>query len=177
MDDLRFPIGKFQRPETSTAEQRAVLIEQIALAPAALREAVQDLSDDQVDTPYRDGGWSVRQLVHHVADSHMNAYVRFKLGLTEDEPTIKTYDEAAWARLADSREPVDVSLTLLETLHQRWVALLRSMDDTAFGRTLRHPEMGPMPLHAMLALYAWHGRHHVAHVTALRERMGWNAVA
>ena len=175
MDDPRFPIGKFQRPETSTAEQRAVLIEQIAHAPAALRAAVEGLTDTQLDTPYRDGGWSVRQLVHHVADSHMNAYVRFKLALTEDEPLIKTYEEAAWATLPDSREPADVSLALLDALHQRWVVVLRSMDDTAFGRTLRHPEMGPMPLHAMLALYAWHGRHHVAHVTALRERMGWGA--
>ena len=174
MDDARFPIGKAPRPETLSAGEREALIEQIAETPARLREAVAGLTPEQLDTPYRDGGWTVRQVVHHLPDSHLNAYTRFKLALTEDEPTIKPYEEDAWARLADTAEtPVEVSLTLLDALHQRWVTLLRSMTDAEFGRRLKHPERGPMSLTAMLALYAWHGRHHVAHVTAVRERMGW----
>ncbi len=174
MSDLAYPIGKFSWPGPSGAGTRVKHIEAIAAAPAALRAAVEGLSDEQLDTPYRPGGWTVRQVAHHVPDSHVNAYVRFKLAVTEEAPTIKPYDEAAWATLADVRTvPVATSLALLEALHARWVALLASLDDAAWGRTFLHPELGVVPLEKNLALYAWHGRHHVAHVTALRERMGW----
>jgi uncharacterized damage-inducible protein DinB len=140
-----------------------------------MRAAVAGLTPERFDTPYRPGGWTVRQVVHHVPDSHMNAYVRFKLALTENEPTIKPYEEAAWAELADSAStPVDVSLTLLETLHDRWVRLLRSMTEADFARKFRHPQLGVVPLDKNLALYAWHGKHHVAHITSLRQRMGWS---
>ena len=173
--DLRFPVGRFERPAGPLApERRARLIDDIAAAPAALRRAVEGLGDAQLDTPYRPGGWTVRQVAHHVPDSHMNAYVRLKLALTEDEPTIKPYDEARWAELADTRDtPVETSLALLDALHRRWVTLLRSLPPQAFARTFRHPEMGVMSLDQLVALYAWHGRHHVAHVTSLREREGW----
>jgi len=140
-----------------------------------MRAAVAGLTPERFDTPYRPGGWTVRQVVHHVPDSHMNAYVRFKLALTENEPTIKPYEEAAWAELADSAStPADVSLTLLETLHDRWVRLLRSMTEADFARKFRHPQLGVVPLDKNLALYAWHGKHHVAHITSLRQRMGWS---
>lgn len=172
--DPRYPVGKFQREVEPTPERRREWIEAIAETPARFRAAVEGLSDEQLDTPYREGGWTVRQLAHHVPDSHMNALIRFKLGLTEDNPLIKTYDEARWAELADVRAtPVETSLRTLELLHERWVALLRSLTDEQWARTIQHPEWGPMRLETMLALYAWHGRHHVAHVTALRERMGW----
>ena len=173
--DLRYPIGRFRRPETPLDDaQRRAAIDTIAATPANLRAAVRGLGDAQLDTPYRPGGWTVRQVVHHVPDSHMNAYVRFKLALTEDEPTIKPYDEARWAELADSRDtPIETSLVLLERLHERWVTLLRSMSAHDFARRLNHPENGVMRLDQMLALYAWHGRHHVGHVTSLREREGW----
>jgi hypothetical protein len=173
-DDLRFPVGRFDVRAPVAAEQLPGWIAQIADAPASLRAAVEGLSAEQLDTPYRPGGWTVRQLVHHLPDSHMNAYVRLKLALTEDEPLIKPYEEAAWAELEDSRStPPEVSLTLLETLHDRWVRLLRVLGPEDFARTLRHPEMGTMRLDSLTGLYAWHGRHHVAHVTGLRERMGW----
>jgi uncharacterized damage-inducible protein DinB len=172
--DPRFPIGRYRVEGEITAEQRREWIDRIADTPARLREAVAGLTDAQLDTPYRDGGWTVRQLAHHVPDSHMNAYTRFKLGLTEDNPGIKTYDEAAWAQLEDTRAtPVETSLALLEALHVRWVHVLRSMDDAQWARTILHPDHGPMRLENLLALYAWHGRHHVAHVTHLRQRMGW----
>lgn len=172
--DPRYPVGKFQRGVEPTPERRAEWIDEIARTPEQFRAAVQGLTDAQLDTSYRDGGWTVRQLAHHVPDSHMNAYTRFKLGLTEDNPGIKTYDEAAWALLEDTRAtPVETSLALLEALHVRWVHVLRSMDDAQWARTIQHPDHGPMRLENMLALYAWHGRHHVAHVTHLRERMGW----
>lgn len=174
MTDLAYPIGKFVWSGPAGADGRARLIGTIAAAPAALRAAVDGLSDGQLETPYRPGGWTVRQVVHHVPDSHMNAYVRFKLAVTEEAPTIKPYDEAAWARLADVKAvPVATSLALLGALHERWVALLVSLDDAAWARTFVHPELGVVPLEKNLALYAWHGRHHVAHVTSLRERMGW----
>ena len=174
--DPRYPVGRF-RIETEIAPQRRrEWIEQVAEAPARLRAAVQDLAEEQLDTPYREGGWTVRQLAHHVPDSHMNAYVRFKLGLTEDNPPIKTYEEARWAELEDTRAtPVETSLALLELLHERWVALMRAMTDEQWARTVQHPEWGTIRLDSMLGLYAWHGRHHVAHVTALRERMGWQS--
>jgi len=174
MEDLRYPIGRFDVSLPVTSAQRPALIDAIAAAPAALRAAVAGLDDAQLDTPYREGGWTVRQVIHHVPDSHMNAYVRFKWTLTEDVPAIKTYDEDAWARLHDSRDtPVAVSLALLDVLHQRWVTLLRGMDDGAWARTLQHPEWGALDLPRLLGMYAWHGKHHTAHVTALRERMGW----
>ena len=139
-----------------------------------MRAAVAGLTPEQLDTPYRPGGWTVRQVVHHVPDSHINSYVRFKLALTEEEPTIKPYDEARWAKLADTATtPVEVSLTLLDSLHSRWVPLLQSLTEADFARQFRHPELGMVRLDRNLALYAWHGKHHVAHITSLRERMGW----
>lgn len=173
--DLRYPIGKFERPAAPlTTEQRRQFIDAIAETPERLAAAVAGLTPAQLDTPYRPGGWTVRQVVHHLPDSHMNSYVRFKLALTEDEPTIKPYDEARWAELADSREtPVETSLALLENLHDRWVLLLRSLAPADWSRKFRHPALGPMSLDQNLALYAWHGRHHVAHITALHERNSW----
>jgi len=139
-----------------------------------LRAAVAGLNEEQLNTPYRDGGWTVRQVIHHVPESHMNAYIRFKLALTENEPTIKPYDEAAWAETADVRDtPIEVSLTLLDNLHKRWVVLLKSMSDADFAKQFRHPELGVVPLEKNLALYAWHGNHHAAHITSLRERKQW----
>lgn len=174
MDDLRFPVGKFHYDGTASPEQKQAFLEQIAQTPAKLRAAVAGLDQAQFDTPYRPGGWTVRQVVHHVPDSHLNSYVRFKLALTEDEPTIKTYAEDRWAELPDNKEtPVEVSLTLLDSLHDRWVRLLRSLTAEQWKRTFRHPELGPMSLEKTLALYAWHGRHHVAHITELRKRMSW----
>ncbi len=176
MIDLRFPVGDFQMREGQlTDEQRQQFIQQIAETPARLREAVRGLSEEQLDTPYRPEGWTVRQVIHHVPDSHLNSYVRFKLALTEDEPTIKPYDEAQWAALEDSRAtPVEVSLTLLDALHERWIILLKSLSAADFARAFTHPERGKISLDQNVALYAWHGRHHVAHITSLRERMGWN---
>lgn len=174
MSDPRFPIGKFHYQGSPSAEQLNQLIIDIEKTPAALRSAVQGLSPQQFDTPYRDGGWTVRQVVHHVPDSHMNAYIRVKLALTEKTPTIKPYAEDLWAELADSKStPIEVSLTLLETLHDRWVRVLRSLRPEDWKREFNHPEMGAVPLDKSVALYSWHGRHHVAHVTELRKRMGW----
>ena len=174
MSDLAYPIGKFAWSAPGSAEDRARRIAEIAAAPAALRDAVANLSEAQLETPYRPGGWTVRQVAHHVPDSHMNAYVRFKLAVTEEAPTIKPYDEAAWAELADVKAvPVATSLALLAAVHERWVAFLRSLGEADWVRTFRHPELGVVPLEKNLAQYAWHGRHHVAHVTSLRERMGW----
>ncbi|HEV2397230.1 MAG TPA: bacillithiol transferase BstA [Candidatus Sulfotelmatobacter sp.] len=174
MDDLRFPVGKFRYDGPPSEEQKQTLLQEIALAPANLRSAVKGLSEKQLDTEYRPDGWTVRQVVHHVPDSHLNSYVRFKLALTEDEPTIKPYAEDRWAELADSKNtPIEVSLTLLDSLHERWVRLLRSLTPEQWKRTFRHPELGPMTLEKTLALYAWHGRHHVAHITELRKRMSW----
>ena len=174
MSDLRYPIGQFQ-PVTSLAPaQRVTCIEQIAAAPEGLRRAVQALDDRQLDTPYRPGGWTVRQVVHHVPDSHLNAYTRFKLACTEDTPAIKTYDEARWAELAEARSaPIDASLDLLTALHRRWVLFLRNLNPADFARTVRHPDWGTPTVDFLLAQYAWHGRHHTAHITSLRERMGW----
>jgi uncharacterized damage-inducible protein DinB len=172
-DDLRFPTGRFHFDPAATPAKRVAAIDAIRTTPAALRGAVRDLSDARLDTPYRPGGWTVRQLVHHVPESHMNAFVRFKLALTEQNPTIKPYDEDAWAKLKDAQSPIEPSLTLLEALHQRWVTLLEGMEASDFARPLQHPERGPMTLDSMLQLYAWHGPHHVAHVTSLRAREGW----
>jgi uncharacterized damage-inducible protein DinB len=173
-EDLSYPVGRFEWDGDTTHARRGQLIKEIADAPRHLRRAVEGLSDEQLDTPYRPGGWTVRQVVHHVPDSHMNGFTRVKLGLTEDEPTIKPYDEARFAELGDVRAtPIEISLALLDALHVRWVALFRSLTDADFTRTFRHPEIGVVPLDKQLALYAWHGRHHVAHVTRLRERMNW----
>ena len=171
LEDLRYPIGRFDAD--AIASTRAEQIETIRLLPFLLRAAVYDLSDAQLDTPYREGGWSVRQLVHHIADSHANAYIRFKLALTEDSPTIKLYDEAAWALLPDSSLPIDPSLTILDGVHARLVVLLESLSEASLQRTFRHPERGPMTIEHNLALYDWHSRHHLAHITTLRHRMGW----
>ncbi len=175
MTDERYPIGRFTLPANNalSASDRAACIEQIAVAPANFRRAFAGLNDAQLDTPYRAGGWTVRQVAHHVPDSHMNAYIRFKLGLTEDAPAIKTYEEKDWAKTPETRAPIGMSLDLLTALHVRWVALLRGMRPADFARTIKHPEWGTPSLDTILALYAWHGRHHTAHVTALRDRMGW----
>lgn len=174
MEELRYPTGRFQRPTEYGDRQRREYIDTIASTPARMREAVQGLVDAQLDTPYRPDGWTVRQIVHHVPDSHMNSYVRFRLALTEDTPTIKPYLEARWAELPDARTmPVAPSLELLDGLHQRWVTLLRAMSPADFSRTLDHPEHGILPLDFFLALYAYHGPHHVAQITGLRKRMGW----
>jgi len=172
--DPRYPIGRFARPEKLDTALRTALVDELEAAPRALRAAVAGLSPRQLDTPYREGGWTVRQVVHHVPDSHVNAYVRCKLALTEDEPAIKTYREDRWAELPEARvADVELSLALLEALHARWVMALRVLPREAFARVLRHPDLGPMSVDQVLALYAWHGRHHVAQITALRERMGW----
>jgi hypothetical protein len=172
--DLQFPVGKFAAQSLVTDDTRRTCIREISGAPAALRAAVAGLAAPQLDTPYRPGGWTVRQVVHHVPDSHMNAYCRFKFALTENNPAIKAYDEAAWANVADTaKTPLDVSLSLLDALHARWVVLLESMQAEDFARSLQHPEKGTITLDWMLQLYAWHGRHHAAHVTELRKREGW----
>ncbi len=174
MNDLRYPIGTFHFDGSLTEEQKKTCLDEIAHTPANLRAAVKGLSDAQLDTAYRPGGWTVRQVVHHVPDSHLNSYVRFKLALTENEPTIKPYAEDRWAELADTKStPIEVSLTLLESLHDRWVRLLRSLSTEDWKRTFRHPDLGAMNLEKTLALYAWHGRHHVAQMTELRKREGW----
>jgi len=171
--DLSFPIGKPERPDTLTPEKRRELIATIAEAPSKLRAAVAGLSPAQLDTPYRPGGWTVRQVVHHLPDSHMNAYARFKLALTEEQPTIKPYEEAAWANLADSCGPIEPSLALFESLHQRWVPLLESLSPADWAKKFNHPESGLNTLDKSLSIYAWHGKHHVAHITSLRQRNGW----
>ena len=174
MSDPRYPIGKFHFEGPLSDDQKKAYIRDIAQTPEALRAAVAGLSPEQLDTPYRDGGWTVRQVVHHVPDSHMNAYVRWKLALTEDEPTIKPYFEDRWADLADTQAtPIEVSLALLDSLHTRWLQLLRSLKPEDWKRNFRHPELGVVSLEKNLAIYAWHGKHHVAHVTELRMKMGW----
>ena len=172
--DPRFPIGKFSFPASITPQDREQWISDVAAAPAQLRAAIAGLDDRQLDTPYRDGGWTVRQVIHHVPESHMNAYIRFKLALTENEPVVKPYDEAAWAKLPDAGStPIEVSLSLLDSLHDRWVRVLRHIDGAEWQRTFRHPEIGLVKLEGNLALYSWHGKHHIAHITSLRQRMNW----
>jgi uncharacterized damage-inducible protein DinB len=174
MSDPRYPIGKFNGQPAANDAERQKFLRDIEETPSRLKAAVQGLSPQQLDTPYRDGGWTVRQLAHHVPDSHINAYIRFKLALTEDQPTIKPYREERWAELADTKgTPVEVSLGILDLVHQRWMVLLRSLQPEDWKRTMNHPEAGVMTLDKTLALYSWHGRHHVAHVAALRDRMGW----
>jgi uncharacterized damage-inducible protein DinB len=174
MQNLSFPIGKFQYDGPSSSQRRQQFIGEIAAAPRQLRSAVAGLSSEQMETAYRPGGWTVRQVVHHLSDSHLNAYIRFKLGLTEPEPLVKTYDEKLWAETPENVTiPPEVSLMLLDALHERWVGLLKGLGEQDFARTLRHPELGVVDLDRYLALYAWHGRHHVAHIASLRERMDW----
>jgi uncharacterized damage-inducible protein DinB len=172
--DPRFPIGKFSYTDPLTPEQKQQCLTEIEQAPVRLRAALKGLTDQQLDTPYRDGGWTLRQVAHHVPDSHMNSYIRFKLALTEDDPLIKPYLENIWAELPEAKHaPIEMSLALLDSLHERWMLMLRQLADADWQRTFRHPERGPMSLEKNLALYAWHGRHHVAHITSLREKMGW----
>ena len=171
--DLRYPVGEFTMPATVTAVMRTEAIAAIAALPAKMRDAVRGLSDAQLDTPYRPGGWTVRQVVHHVPDSHMNAFVRLKLALTEDNPTVKPYDEKAFAALPDQRLPIDPSLSILDGLHARWVAVLRALTPQQFVRPLYHPEIGAITIDYLVQTYGWHSRHHVAHITRLREREGW----
>ena len=173
MTDPRFPIGAFVRPLLLEPDERCAAIEQIRATPSRIRTALGGLDERQLDTPYRPGGWTLRQVAHHLPDSHLNAYIRCKLALTEDAPTIKPYDEAAWARLQDSRLPIAVSLTLLDSVHERWVVLLEGLSEAEWERTFVHPEVGVTRLDQLVALYSWHGRHHEAHVTSLRDRMGW----
>jgi DinB superfamily len=172
--DLRYPIGPFEYSGESTEAQRRAYIDRIEAAPAHMRAAVAGLDGQQLETPYRPGGWTVRQVVHHVPDSHMNSYMRCRLALTEDNPVIKPYEQERWAALADaSTAPIEISLVLLESLHRRWMLLLWSLDPADFARTFVHPELGQVSLDRNLALYAWHGDHHVAHITSLRRRNGW----
>ena len=174
LDDLRYPIGRFSPPASSVAGVRAAQIQTVRLLPERLRAAVAGLSDAQLDTPYREGGWTVRQVVHHLADSHSMAYIRCRLALTEDWPVVKSYDEAAWAELRDSRLlPVVVSLAMIEGLHARWVALLESLSEEDFQKGYEHSEYGRCNLAKALAMYDWHSRHHTAHITGLRARQGW----
>jgi uncharacterized damage-inducible protein DinB len=175
MENLSYPIGQFVYQGKYSAEQRKQLIFQIAETPTLLREALSNLSEAQLDTPYRPEGWTVRQVLHHIPDSHLNAYIRFKLTLTEDTPTIKPYLEEKWANLADTfQTPIDVSLALLEATYFRWVMVLKNMKDSDFDRTYFHPEsQKTFTLDEALGLYVWHGKHHIAHITSLRKRMGW----
>jgi hypothetical protein len=174
MNNLQYPIGEFEARSETTADQRLSLIESIAQLPAKLRAAVANLTSAQLDEPYRPGGWTLRQVVHHIPDSHLNAYTRFKLGLTEAEPTIRPYDENRWALLEDGLHgDPELSLALLEALHKRWVVLLRSIREEDFKRKIKHPDSGIMSLDVLLQDYDWHGRLHVAHITSLRERKGW----
>ena len=172
--DLRYPIGPFSFEGEPSEQQIKQFISDIEQAPLRLRSAVAWLSEQQLETPYRPDGWTVRQVVHHVPESHMNAYVRMKLALTEENPTIKPYDEARWAETPDvGATPIGTSLTLLEALHQRWVTLLKALRPVDFARTFTHPESGVWTIGKYVALHSWHGKHHVAHITTLRERMGW----
>src|SRR5205809_1920817 len=175
MSDPRYPIGKFAYDGPPTEQQRNKFIDDIEQTPARLRAAIQGLTPQQIETPYREGGWTVRQVVHHVPESHMNAYIRFKLALTEDTATIKPYEEDKWAMLPDISRPIEVSLQLLDSLHVRWVKLLTLLKEQEWKRTYHRPAMGKtLPLEQVLALYAWHGRHHVAHITTLRQNKGWS---
>src|SRR5262245_300579 len=173
-DEIRFPIGDFVIDHAVTDEKRRGWIAEIAQAPANLRVALAGLSDGQLDTRYREGGWTLRQVTHHLADAHINGFVRFKLALTEVNPPIKTYEETLWAETIDGREaPVELSLKLLEALHERWIILLDSHRESDFAKSFSHPQRGMMTIDKAIQLYAWHGVHHTAHVTGLREREGW----
>jgi len=173
-DDLRYPVGRFRPHASPDQSHRATAIADIAALPPKMRDAVAGLDDRQLDTPYRPGGWTVRQVVHHVADSHMNALIRMKLALTEDAPTIKPYDENAWALLGDARMPIDVSLAIIDGVHRRWDVLNQALQESDYGRRWTHPEHGKtFTIDWLLQNYGWHSRHHTAHVTALRARENW----
>lgn len=174
MDEHRFPIGKFEWPKTISAEQRKEWTATLSKAPLLYREEIEHLTKQQLNTPYREGGWSIRQVVHHVPDSHLHGYIRFKQALTEKDPEIKPYDQTAWAELTDSSEEIEVSLKLLESLHQRWAFLLNGLQEDDWLRTFRHPESGRSTLEEAASLYAWHSRHHLAHIRSLKARMGWS---
>ncbi|MFV1987470.1 MAG: YfiT family bacillithiol transferase [Gemmatimonadota bacterium] len=175
LEALRFPTGRFRFPASPVAlATRADMLSAIANTPAAMRRAVEGLNDEQLDTRYRPDGWTLRQVVHHVADSHINSYCRFKLAVTEDHPTIRGYDQDGWGAQTDARtDDVERSLAILDSLHERWIGWLRTLTDEQWARTFHHPEAGDLVLDQLLALYAWHGPHHVAHITGMRERMGW----
>jgi uncharacterized damage-inducible protein DinB len=173
-EDLSFPIGKYEKVREITPEQRKQFIREIAELPNNLREMVKNMSEEQIDSPYRPEGWTIRQVVHHVGDSHLNSFIRFKLALTEKNPTIRPYAEDLWAETAEYKMPVDVSLNLIDSIHRRWVALLESMSDEDFARTLNHPETGVWTLENLLGMYVWHGKHHTAHINNLKKRKGWN---
>lgn len=171
---MQYPIGKFSFVENVTSEARKTFIGEIAVAPEKLKEAVSGLNDEQLNTPYRHDGWTIRQVVHHIPDSHLNAFARMKFALTENKPTIKAYDEKEWAKLEDYYQtPIEVSLNLLEALHKRWIILLQSINEGDFKKELYHPELGLISIDFLVAQYAWHGKHHISHITSLRERMGW----
>lgn len=173
-EDMRYPVGVYIKPASISRADRERFIEEIAATPGNLRKAVAGLNDARLDTPYREGGWTVRQVVHHMPDSHMNAYIRFKLALTSTDPLIQTYEEGLWAELPEAKSgPVEFSLALLDAIHARWIAAIRSLPPGSFARRYRHPESGLTSVDEQLADYSWHGRHHVAHITALRRRMGW----
>jgi uncharacterized damage-inducible protein DinB len=173
MNDLRYPVGERPQQISYSSQEREVLIQTIQDAPENLARAVTGLTISQLDTPYREGGWTVREVVHHMADSHINGFVRMKLALTEDTPTVSTYERNEWPKLADSRMPIDASVMLLTALHARWIVLLRSVPDQDWTRAFRNPQTGLITLEQALAIYDWHSRHHVAHITGLRERLGW----
>ena len=174
MADLQYPIGKLSLDPDVTPEKRMRWIADISGAPGLFRTAVAGLTESQLDTPYRDGGWTVRQVIHHMADAHIQSLVRFRLALTEDNPAITGYDPAKWGELPDAKTgPVAVSLDLLEAIHARWLLLLRAMTPTQFSKTFRRPDGQEISLDRLLQTYAWHGKHHAAHITGLRERMGW----
>lgn len=171
--NTQYPIGTFEFDGELTASVVEGWIREIEVLPSLLRDAVKDLDDEQLNTPYRTGGWTVRQVVHHLADSHMNAFVRCKLALTEDNPVIKPYDEGKWAELPDYQLPIDLSLSLLDTLHIRWVEVLRNLTSADLEKTFIHPDSGQVSVGRNIGIYAWHGRHHLAHITSLRGQQGW----
>ena len=175
IDELRYPVGRFDWSRVPSRDMRAAAIQTISELPIRIREAVGNLSDTQLDTPYRPEGWTVRQVIHHLVDSHANGYIRTKLGLTEDTPTIKPYDQDRWSNLPDAQMPIEVSLAILEGLHARWTHVWRSLTDADFARAYNHPELGRVTLDQQLQGYAWHSRHHAAHITSLRHRQGWRA--
>ena len=176
LEALRYPIGRFDAKQALTTDERAVLFDELTDLPGRVRQAVAGLSEEQLDTPYRPDGWTVRQVVHHLPDSHLNGYVRFKWAATEDDPLIRTYDQAGWSELEDARSaPLGHSLALLEAVHGRWVGWLRTLGQADWARTYEHPKWGSVTLDMTLQLYGWHGNHHLAHITGLKARMGWTA--
>ncbi len=172
-EDIRFPVGQFSSDFEMTKDLRTAFIKTIDDLPSAIRTAIDGLNDEQLDTRYRSEGWTIRQVVHHIADSHMNSYCRFRLAMTEEFPTIKGYHEDLWAELPDNKLPVEPSMKIIEGVHTRWAAMLNAMSDEDFARKLNHSESGEWALDKMLGLYDWHSKHHTAHITSLRERKGW----